>query len=77
LAGDNVEKTHEKSGGFFFCFLITRSFRNFSASSPEALSRADAVRGGAIASGGAESFDDEVVVRSGAWEQRRLRKIDL
>jgi hypothetical protein len=58
---DDMEKTHEKVGGLFFCFLISQSFRDLSASSPEALLVADAVRGGAIASRGEELLDEEVM----------------
>jgi hypothetical protein len=60
LAGDNIEKTHEKSGGFF-CFLIARSFRDFSGSSPKALLSADVVWSGAIADTQEELFDEVVI----------------
>jgi hypothetical protein len=61
LVGDNIGKTHEKSGGFF-CFLIARSFRDFSVSSPEALLSTDGVCSGAIADTREELFGEVVIV---------------
>jgi hypothetical protein len=66
-----MEKTHEKSGGFF-CFLVVRSFRDFSASSPEALLSLDAVCSGAMANTREELFNEVVIAvalrSSVVWE---------
>jgi hypothetical protein len=57
----SIEDRRGVAGEFFFCFLIARSFRDFSASSLEALLSADVVCSGAIADT-REKLSGEVVI---------------